>query len=125
VDNAVKYAASPGEVRLSLYPHNGWAVIMVEDTGPGIAEEHLPRLFERFYRVDKSRSRALGGSGLGLAIGEQIARLHGGSLTVETAPGQGCRFRAWLPNAHPSFDVERIELPPLDGSVERQPTEKG
>jgi heavy metal sensor kinase len=105
VDNALKYAASPGEVRLSLDAHENGALIAVEDTGPGIEKEHLPRLFERFYRVDKSRSRALGGSGLGLSISQQIARLHGGTLRVESDFGKGTRFLLWLPGAYRSPDA--------------------
>ena len=75
----------------------GELAISVRDRGPGIAREHLPRLFERFYRVDKARSRDLGGTGLGLAIVKHIAQAHGGRVSVESAPGQGSTFRIHLP----------------------------
>jgi signal transduction histidine kinase len=71
--------------------------LVVADTGSGIAAEHLPRLFERFYRVDQARSRSVGGFGLGLAICEWIARVHAGRLTVESEVGVGTTFRLWLP----------------------------
>jgi len=71
--------------------------ITIADTGPGIHPEHLPHLFERFYRVDKSRSRASGGNGLGLAIAREIALAHGGDITVDSAPGQGTAFTVRLP----------------------------
>jgi two-component system phosphate regulon sensor histidine kinase PhoR len=72
-------------------------VFEVADTGPGIAPEHLPRLTERFYRVDRSRSRETGGTGLGLAIVKHVAQRHGATLSIESTPGQGSRFRMTLP----------------------------
>jgi two-component system, OmpR family, phosphate regulon sensor histidine kinase PhoR len=72
-------------------------VISVRDYGCGIAEEHHARLFERFYRVDKARSRKLGGTGLGLAIVKHIARAHGGQVSVRSAPGEGSTFEIRLP----------------------------
>ena len=71
----------------------------VRDHGPGIAPEHLPRLTERFYRVDVSESRAQGGTGLGLALVKHILNRHGGRLTIESVPGQGATFTAHLPMA--------------------------
>ena len=72
-------------------------VITVTDQGVGISREHLPRLFERFYRVDKARSRDLGGTGLGLSIVKHIAQVHGGSVSVDSLVGRGSTFRIHLP----------------------------
>ena len=85
-------------VRL-LLRDDGSAEIEVADTGPGIAREHIPRLTERFYRVDGSRSRETGGTGLGLAIVKHVAQRHGGELLIESEPGRGSRFRLLLPAA--------------------------
>ncbi len=99
VDNAVKYSSSGGRVFVRLQTENGRAVLEVEDEGPGIAGEHLDRIFERFYRVDRARSRELGGTGLGLAIVKNVARRHGGGVEVESERGRGSTFRFWLPSA--------------------------
>nr|WP_236599639.1 phosphate regulon sensor histidine kinase PhoR [Ramlibacter alkalitolerans] len=98
VSNAVRYTPSGGtvEVRASPTPQGGVA-LSVRDTGPGIAPEHLPRLTERFYRVDRSRSRESGGTGLGLAIVKHIVQRHGGELRIESAPGRGSTFTMVLP----------------------------
>jgi len=96
LDNALKFTES-GEVGVRVSTENGRARIDVSDTGIGIAEEHIPRLFERFYVVDKSRSRKLGGTGLGLSIVKHIVQSHGGSVTVESAPGRGTTFTIRLP----------------------------
>ncbi len=73
--------------------------VEVSDTGPGIAEEHLPRLFERFYRVDRARSRESGGTGLGLALVKHVVERSGGSVTVDSAAGEGTTFTVRLPRA--------------------------
>ncbi len=99
VDNAVKYSSAGGRVVVRLQARNGRAVLEVEDRGPGIASEHLDRIFERFYRVDRARSRELGGTGLGLAIVKNVARRHGGGVEVESERGRGSTFRLWLPAA--------------------------
>ena len=99
VDNAVKYSSSGGRVFVRLQTENGRAVLEVEDEGPGIGGEHLDRIFERFYRVDRARSRELGGTGLGLAIVKNVARRHGGGVEVESERGRGSTFRFWLPSA--------------------------
>jgi two-component system phosphate regulon sensor histidine kinase PhoR len=97
VDNAIKYSDPGRPVRISGGARDGGLELAVRDEGAGIEPEHLPRLFERFYRVDKGRSRKLGGTGLGLAIVKHIAQAHGGSVTVESMPGQGSTFRILLP----------------------------
>jgi heavy metal sensor kinase len=97
VDNAIKYTPAGGEVTVSVSRDGGRAEVRVADTGAGIAPEHLPRLFERFYRVDKARSRAQGGTGLGLAICRWIAQAHGGEISVESAVGRGSTFVVRLP----------------------------
>ncbi len=97
VDNAVKYSSAGGEVRVELKEARDEVVISVVDEGQGIAREHLPRLFERFYRVDRARSRDLGGTGLGLAIVKHIAQVHGGRVSVDSVLGRGSTFRIHLP----------------------------
>lgn len=97
LDNAFKYTPSPGSVHLSLETQGESAIIRVQDSGVGIADEDQGKIFERFYRVDKARSRAQGGAGLGLAIAQWIVTQHGGSIGVESRPGQGSTFRVELP----------------------------
>jgi two-component system phosphate regulon sensor histidine kinase PhoR len=127
VDNAVKYTPQGGRVTLSLRRAGGasgypvtpqpeaspdppiprspdrptpeWAEIAVRDTGVGIPAESLPRIFERFYRVDDARSREAGGTGLGLCIARTIAEAHGGRIEVESVPGAGSTFTVRLPLA--------------------------
>lgn len=101
LDNAMKYTPSPGTVRLSAGENKpeGRIHITVEDTGFGIAIEDQARIFERFYRVDKARSRELGGAGLGLAIARWIVQLHKGSLTVKSEPGRGSAFTIEIPGS--------------------------
>jgi signal transduction histidine kinase len=84
-------------VTLRLEAQESWARLIVADTGEGIPAEHLPHVFERFYRADKARARSGGGTGLGLAIVRHLAEAHGGHVTAESAPGQGSRFTVWLP----------------------------
>lgn len=96
VGNAVKYSGGD-RAEISLERRGNVAVVSVRDFGVGIAAEHLPRLFERFYRVHKERSQKLGGTGLGLAIVKHVAQLHGGNAAVESAPGAGTCFRIELP----------------------------
>jgi two-component system phosphate regulon sensor histidine kinase PhoR len=97
LDNAIKYSAPGSEVRVEIAQEGTEAQIRVIDRGCGIEPQHLPRLFERFYRVDRARSREQGGTGLGLAIVKHIALLHKGSATVESTPGQGSTFALHLP----------------------------
>jgi two-component system phosphate regulon sensor histidine kinase PhoR len=97
VDNAIKYSPAGNSVQIGCEVTDGELVIGVRDRGPGIAREHVPRLFERFYRVDKARSRDVGGTGLGLAIVKHVAQAHGGRVSVESALGEGSTFRIHLP----------------------------
>ena len=98
VSNAVRYTPAGGRIEVSVQPTvDGSLRIAVLDTGPGIATEHLPRLTERFYRVDRSRSRETGGTGLGLAIVKHVMQRHGGSLEVSSKLGQGSCFALVLP----------------------------
>ena len=97
VDNAIKYSAEGSPVDVSLNVDGDEIVVSVSDQGQGVAREHLPRLFERFYRVDKARSRDMGGTGLGLAIVKHIAQIHGGRVSVDSIVGRGSTFRVHLP----------------------------
>jgi heavy metal sensor kinase len=97
LDNAVKYTPAGGEISIALGSENVDAQIVVKDTGIGIPAEDQLRIFDRFYRVDKARSRALGGAGLGLSIARWIVEGHGGSLSVESALGRGSAFTVELP----------------------------
>jgi signal transduction histidine kinase len=106
LDNAIKYNAPQGEVRLGVRREGVSAIFEVEDTGIGIAPEHLPHLGERFYRVDKARSRASGGAGLGVAIAQSIAIRLGGSLRLTSRQGQGTVAALYLPAA------EMAHVPP-------------
>lgn len=100
VNNAVRYTPAGGDVRIKAHrAHDGALHIAVTDTGPGIAAEHLPRLTERFYRVDSSRSRETGGTGLGLSIVKHVAQRHGGELRIDSELGQGSTFTFVLPPA--------------------------
>jgi heavy metal sensor kinase len=99
LDNAFKYTPPPGTVELSLTQQENQAVVTVRDSGVGIAAEEQSKIFERFYRVDKARSRDLGGAGLGLAIAQWIVVQHRGSIEVESLPAQGSIFRVKLPLA--------------------------
>ena len=96
IDNAIKYTEE-GEITISITENDGLMVINVRDTGIGISNEYLPRIFERFYVVDKSRSKKLGGTGLGLSIVKHIVMLHKGTVDVESTPGKGTQFTITLP----------------------------
>jgi len=97
LDNAIKYSEHAGEVYIAVEQGRTELIISVSDQGCGIDAEHLPRLFERFYRVDRARSRKLGGTGLGLAIVKHIVQAHQGHVTVDSTPGEGSTFRIHLP----------------------------
>jgi two-component system, OmpR family, phosphate regulon sensor histidine kinase PhoR len=101
IDNAVKYGDAKGHIILSLEPYtDGKLVVKVQDNGPGIDPQHQARLFERFYRIDKSRSRNSGGTGLGLAICKHFIEAHKERIWVESTPGHGATFNFSLARAH-------------------------
>ena len=112
VSNAVRYTAAGDEITLAWREHNGEGIFSVTDTGEGIAAEHIPRLTERFYRIDRSRSRETGGTGLGLAIVKHVLTRHGARLDIQSTPGKGSTFSAIFP-------VARIQQssPPESGKV--------
>ena len=96
VDNAVKYTPEHGRISVAIREERGGVQLSVADTGIGIAPADQERIFDRFYRVDKARSRRMGGNGLGLAIAREIVEAHGGTITVESTPGKGTTFRVHL-----------------------------
>jgi len=97
MDNAVKYTPEGGTIGIRCFKSNSELVLEVFDTGIGIPKEHIPRIFERFYRVDRTRSRKLGGTGLGLSIVKHIVILHGGKIEVQSEEGKGSRFIVTIP----------------------------
>jgi signal transduction histidine kinase len=97
VHNAVKYSPTNGDIRIRIRETERDAIVEVQDYGPGIPQEHRARIFERFYRVDKSRTRAEGGTGLGLSIAQWAVSIHGGRIAVECGPTPGSVFRISLP----------------------------
>lgn len=105
IDNAIKYTPEGGTVELSLTRGSGTAAVTVKDTGIGIPAEELSKVFDRFYRVDKARSREMGGSGLGLSIAKWIADIHNGTLTVQSAVNVGSTFTVTVPLKPPSSAV--------------------
>lgn len=107
LDNAIKYTPAGGSVNVGVGLSNGRAVLEVADNGPGIPNEAMPHIFERFYRVDKARSRQMGGVGLGLAIVKSIISAHGGVIKVESTHGAGSRFHVDLPAAGRSAKLNR------------------
>ncbi|MFN4362050.1 MAG: phosphate regulon sensor histidine kinase PhoR [Hylemonella sp.] len=108
VSNAVRYTPAGGTVRCGWLLHeDGRGEFWVQDSGPGIAPEHIPRLTERFYRVDRSRSRDTGGTGLGLAIVKHVVQRHGAELKIESTPGKGSRFAIVFPASR----VRRLPQP--------------
>jgi signal transduction histidine kinase len=99
VDNALRYTPDGGTLEIGISVEGSMAEVWLRDTGPGIPEDKLPHIFERFFRVDKSRSRDTGGSGLGLAIVKKFVEAHGGQVRVKSRPGQGTRIGFTLPLA--------------------------
>jgi two-component system phosphate regulon sensor histidine kinase PhoR len=118
VDNAAKYTPASGRIRLVWQlDKDGSARFVVEDTGPGIAPEHLPRLTERFYRVDAGRSRAAGGSGLGLAIVKHVLQHHGATLQVDSEPGVGSSFACVFPPRRVIDGARGANIPATQAAV--------
>lgn len=99
VENALKYSPAGGQVQVRLWQEGKTAVLEVTDCGPGIPKKDQPHIFDRFYRVDKARSRATGGNGLGLSIVHQAVVMHEGSVSVRSEEGHGSTFRMELPLA--------------------------
>jgi signal transduction histidine kinase len=103
IENAVKYTPENGSVTLDLRASGNDVIVGVTDTGIGIAPEDLPRVFDRFWRADKVRSREMGGTGLGLSIAKSIVEKSGGTIHVESVVGQGSRFEVRLPRSQGSL----------------------
>ena len=97
LENAIAHTESKGRITVQARKSDKWIEINITDTGEGIPPEDLPMVFERFYRVDKSRARATGGSGLGLTIAKRLIEAHGGTITAESEPGKGSTFSFNLP----------------------------
>ncbi len=113
LSNAIRYTPAGGRIDLIWRVNHGRGELTVRDTGVGIAPEHLPRITERFYRVDGSRSRETGGTGLGLAIVKHVAQRHGGELLIDSVPGKGSTFRVDIPAARIRLRTEAdgVSLP--------------
>ncbi|MFC1874162.1 sensor histidine kinase, partial [Chloroflexota bacterium] len=101
LENAITHTAEGGTVTITSGQQDGWLEVGVSDNGEGIPAEDLPNIFERFYRVDKSRTRATGGSGLGLTIAKRLVEAHGGTIHAQSEPGKGSRFSFNLPTSRP------------------------
>ena len=114
VSNAIRYTPAGGDISVSWGLENDEPTFRVEDNGEGIAAEHIPRLTERFYRVDRSRSRSTGGTGLGLAIVKHVLQRHQASLRIESEPGRGSKFSCVFPVARiaPASEV-KAEVTPI------------
>lgn len=110
VTNAIKYSLEQATIRIFITEDEQYYKIHVKDTGMGISREDLPRIFERFYRVDKARSRAMGGTGLGLAIAKEIMVSHGGKLTAESEYGKGTTMTMWFPKERPVLEYEQEQI---------------
>jgi two-component system phosphate regulon sensor histidine kinase PhoR len=118
ISNALRYTPAGGEVRVSshLNATGDWC-FEVQDTGPGISAEHLPRLTERFYRVDRSRSRETGGTGLGLAIVKHVIQRHGGEMSIQSILGRGSNFSFTLPKSRLKASHEDVDQNQADPSL--------
>lgn len=102
LDNALKYTQAGGQVHINCFQSNKNVIVTVQDTGIGISPKNLPRIFDRFFRADKARSRESGGTGLGLAIAKWIVEKHGGKINVESELGKGTKFTISIPAHMPN-----------------------
>lgn len=125
VDNGIKYSQPGGTVKLSLAKDDSMAYLTVSDTGIGIPPEDLPHIFDRFYRVDKARSRGQGGSGLGLAIVKWVVQAHGGDIKVNSVVGEGTEFRITLPLYQPVGNLGNMNGNPGSAEVKTRPGLRG
>jgi signal transduction histidine kinase len=110
IDNAVKFTNEGGYLKIEIFQRDGRTTVSVENSGPGIAQDELPMVFERFYKTDKSRSRDKNGMGLGLYIVRTIVRLHGGDIKAESEQNQFTRFEFWVPDKPPKHTAELSRL---------------
>jgi heavy metal sensor kinase len=125
LDNAIRHTPAGGRIRVAVAATaDGQARVAVRDEGEGIAPEHLPHLFERFYRADGARGRSSGGTGLGLAIAQAICRAHGGEIAVTSAPDQGATFLVTLPGGVPDGAGDRIAAQPAAATGDLAQAEK-
>ena len=97
VDNAIKYSPSGGYIKIDAKENENFVVISIEDTGEGIPDSEKEHIFERFYRIDNSRSRETGGTGLGLSIAKEAVTMHGGSIEITDGKDRGSIFKIFLP----------------------------
>ena len=123
IDNAIKYSPAETRVDVSAYASGMETIITVTDQGRGIEPAHLPRVFERFYRTDKARSRAMGGTGLGLSIVKHVAEAQGGRVSVDSTPGQGSTFRIHLTSAASTGEAQHDASNEALGEDDESPAE--
>jgi signal transduction histidine kinase len=109
IHNAVKFTPENGEIKISLTKKANAAVCKIADNGPGISKDDQIHIFERFYKSDKSRDRALGGNGLGLSLVKKIIELHGGSVAAESEVGKGTVFTVTLPKTYGNFNASLLQ----------------
>ena len=106
IDNAIKYSSNNKPVLIEATSTENRVTISITDHGNGIPSKQIPRIFERFYRVDKARSRDMGGTGLGLSIVKHIIKTHGGSISVDSTPGKGSTFTIQMPLQRPKMKID-------------------
>ena len=120
LSNAFKFTLQ-GEIEVRLEPAEGQALLTVRDTGVGIPSEELPRMFQRFHRVEDSRGRTHEGTGIGLALVQELVKLHGGTVSVASVMGQGSTFRVAIPLGKAHLDPDRVGKAPEAGSTSVTP----